>query len=252
MESEVTDVHIQDLATALELVYDREDFRDAFRRFQAPESATEALDGSVSDGLRELAGTDIFREVVAYLVREGEFDDEERAALQTAVSGSRFSVLSTEDDGLVLYQRIEGVADRTLPDKRDTLESLAPDVVLTQIESAETNLAEGEYDLAMAELRRAFDMLVVGGQYDEALQELIEHDLITVGGEHENTDTTILYVVYGYCSYLGSDPEYKEFETSRLQAEVGLAIGLEALYFLLEVLDRAVQEGVDLRRWEID
>lgn len=252
MEHEVTDVHIQDLATTIESAYEPEAIRDAFRRFRVSEAVIDALDESVTAGLRALAGTDSFRGVLAYLVREGEFDADETAALREALSGTRFSVRDSEDEGLVLYQLIEGVADRSMPDKRDTLEALAPELVLTQIESAETKLAEGEYDLATAEMRRAFDVLVVGGGYSEALEELVENDLITVGDEHENSDATILYVTYGYCSFLGSDPEYKEFETSRLQAEVGLAMGQEVLYFLLTILDRAEQEGIELRRWELD
>lgn len=248
MVGDLREVHIQDLADVLGAEYTVDDIEAAFRRFEVGEEVTSMEEGSILDGLRDLSETERFRPVLAHLVENGDWSHANRDSLSAALEGSPLFVQETET-GLELYQRVDAAAERTVQNKRSYLEDSAPSVIRTQIESAESNLGSGEFDLAAAEIRRAMDMLVVGG-FEEALEELAEQDLISLGDEHEHSDATMLYVAYGYCSFLGADPQAKGFETSRMQAELAVSLGLEVLYFLLQKMAEAEESGIDLRYWE--
>ncbi len=245
---EFREVHVQDLATVFADQYETDELADAFRRFEVGAESIEALETDTTAGFRELASTADFSAVVAYLIESGEWDADDETALAEALDGSAYSIRNGED-GVELHKRVRGVADRTTTDKRAWMEAEAPSVIMTQIEAAESNLAAGDHDLAAAEIRRAMDMLVVGG-FDEGLEELAEEGLIQVGDEHTHSDATILFVTYGYCSFLGGDPEVKGFHTSRLQAELAVTLGEEVLYLLLQKMAEAEAEGIELSRWE--
>lgn len=248
MAADVKEVHLQDLASVLATSYEPTDIDTVFRRFEVEPGVFSPEADSILDGLRGLADTDEFRPVLANLIENGSWTETQVRDLEEALEGSPLSVLET-DSGLELYQRIRATADRTIEDKRGALEEMAPTVVWTQIEAAESAFGSGEYDLAAAEIRRAMDMLVVG-RFEEGLEELAEQDLISLGDEHEHSDATLLYVAYGYCSFLGANPEAKGFETSKLQGSLALTLGQEVLYFLLEMMDAAEEAGIDLRYWE--
>lgn len=245
---EFREVHVQDLATVFADHFRPEELVNAARRFEVDSGAIEALESDPASGFSELAATEELPAVIAYLIESGEWDADDESTLSAALEGSAYSVRQGPD-GLELHKRVRGVADRTTTDKRAWMEAEAPGVIMTQIEAAESNLAAGDHDLAAAEIRRAMDMLVVGG-FDEGLEEFAEEGLIQVGDEHQHSDATVLYVTYGYCSFLGGDPEVKGFRTSRLQAELAVTLGEEVLYFLLQKMAEAESEGVELRRWE--
>lgn len=249
MGDDVKEVHLQDLADVLGTEYSRADVVDAMRRFEVAEQTVEATEESILTGLREIVDKDSFRPLLAYLLEEATWNSAERRAIEASLQGSPLSVRDSADGSLELHQRVEGAADRSITDRRDRLETLAPDVVLTQIDAAESYMGQGDYDLAAAEIRRAMDMLVVAG-FEEALEELADEGLISLGDEHEHSDATMLYVTYGYCSFLGADPEAKGFETSRLQGEFALVLGEEVLYFLLQKMAAAEEADIDLQYWE--
>ncbi|MFB6113436.1 MAG: hypothetical protein ABEJ58_04950 [Halodesulfurarchaeum sp.] len=248
MHADFTEVHVQDLADVLSDVYDPPAITDAIRRFDVEESGIDAAENRPVDGLRKAAESGTFPKILAYLLENGEFTDEHRESLEAALSGSPVSIREGAD-GLELYRRIEGVADRSVRTARGFLDEHAPPVVRSHIEEAETDLASGDYDLAGAEIVRAFDALVVGG-FTDGLEELVEEEVIQVGDQHEYTDANVLYVIYGYCSMIGGDPQVKGFEATRLQAELGLVTGQQALYFLVQTLQTAVENDVDLSYWE--
>ena len=249
MGADVREVHVQDLADVLGTEYSTDQLAEAFRRFEVRPETVEATDQSIVAGLRELSETASFRPVLAYLLENATWNSDQRHDIEAALEGSPLSVRESAHGSLELHQRVDGVADRYIQDKRSTFEESAPRVVMTQIEAAESYMGEAEYDLAAAEIRRAMDMLVVGG-FEEGLEELAEEGFISLGDEHEHSDATMLYVAYGYCSFLGADPEAKGFETSRLQAELAVVLGEEVLYFLLEKMAAAEAAGIDLRYWE--
>lgn len=249
MDTDVREVHVHDLADVLGAEYSTGDLAEAMRRFEVPAETVEATEQSILAGLRELGETPSFRPVLAYLLENATWSSAQRNDIEAALEGSPLSVRESAQGTLELHQRVDGVADRFIQDKRSSLEESAPRVVLTQIEAAESYMGQGEYDLAAAEIRRAMDMLVVGG-FEEGLEELAEEGFISLGDEHEHSDATLLYVAYGYCSFLGADPEAKGFETSRLQGELALVLGEEVLYFLLEKMAAAEADGIDLRYWE--
>lgn len=249
MGADVKEVHVQDLADVLGTEYSRSDLAEVMRRFEVSTDTIEATEHSLVAGLRELSGTASFRPVLAYLLENATWSPAQREEIEAALEGSPLSVRESAQGTLELHQRVEGVAARSIQDKRSALEESAPRVVMTQIEAAESYIGQGEYDLATAEIRRAMDMLVVGG-FEEGLEELAEEGFISLGDEHEHSDATMLYVAYGYCSFLGADPEAKGFETSRLQGELALVLGEEVLYFLLQKMAEAQDAGVDLRYWE--
>jgi hypothetical protein len=249
MATDVREVHIQDLADVIGTEYPPTDLADVFRRFELPADVVQAAESDVPEGLRRLSGTESLRPVLAHIVENATWSPDQRTSLEAAFAGSPLSVRETEEGGLELHQRIVGAAERTVGDKRAYFEEEGPSVILTQIEAAEANFGQGDYDLAAAEIRRALDMLVVAG-FEEALEELAEAEYISLGDEHEHSDATLLYVTYGYCSFLGADPQAKGFETSRLQAELALVLGEEVLYFLLQTMAAAEADGVDLSYWE--
>lgn len=249
MGTDVKEVHIQDLAEVLGTAYSTGEVTEAMRRFEVPEEVLEATDGAILEGLRELADTDAFRPVLAHLLENNRWSGADRRDIEGALDGSPLSVREASEGGLELYQRVDGAASRAIRDKRTALEQDAPGVIMTQIEAAESYVGEGEYDLAAAEIRRAMDMLVVGG-FEEGLEELADEGLISLGDEHEHSDATMLYVGYGYCSFLGADPQAKGFETTRLQGEFALVLGEEVLYFLLQKMAAAEEAGIDLMYWE--
>lgn len=249
METLVKDVHLQDLAAVIEAEMAQATVVDACRRFEVDDSIVETVEDSLLEGFRALADADTFDAVLAYLVASEDWGDESIEALEAALVGSPLSIRETDDGEVELIRTVSPVADRSVPKKRDLLEADAPSVIMTQIEAAEANLTAGDYEFAAAEIRRAMDMLLVGG-FDEGLEEFGEHGLIELGSEHEHSDATMLYVTYGYCSFLGGDPQQKGFETSRLQAELAVVIGEEALYFILQKMAEAEEQGIELRRWE--
>lgn len=249
MDTDIAEVHVQDLAAEIETAFSMTRVDAAFRRFGVGDEFDPTASDPILQSLRNLSETDSFGAVVAYLLDEGEWTAEQRSALQDAVSGSPLVVREADDGSLDLYKRVRGVADRSVGNKREYLESAVSDTTRIQIETAERNLANGEYDLAAAEMRRALDELVVAG-YDEGLEELAEEGLIRIGDEHEHSDATLLYVAYGYLSFLGADPEVKGFETSKLQAEMALVLAQEVLYFILETISEAEDRGIELRYWE--
>ncbi len=249
MGADVKEVHVQDLADVLGTEYSRSEVEEAMRRFDVPSKTVEASKQSILAGLRDLSGRPSFRPVLAYLLENASWSAAQRTDIDAALDGSPLSVRESAQGSLELYHRVVGVASRSISDKRSTLEEEAPRVIMTQIEAAESYMAEGEYDLAAAEIRRAMDMLVVGG-FEEGLEELAEEGFISLGDEHEHSDATMLYVTYGYCSFLGADPEAKGFDTSRLQGELALVLGEEVLHFLLQKIAAAEDAGIDLRYWE--
>lgn len=249
MQADVKEVHIQDLATVLEGAFSSGVIGDVYRRFEVPEDVPRPSEVSLLESLRALADTRRFEPVLAHLLDRGHWSDAQVAEFEAALEGSPLSVRVSSDGDLELFRQIRGVADRSMPSRRERLEEMVPSVVETQINAAEQYLGSGEYDMAAAEIRRGMDMLVVGG-YDEGLEELAEHDLILLGDEHEHSDATVLYVAYGYCSFLGADPEMKGFETSKLQAELAVAFGEEVIYFLLEKMAEAEAADIELTYWE--
>ena len=250
MKAFVKEVHVQDLVPVLDGEFSTAELADACRRFEVEEDILEDLEESTLEGLRGIAATEQFEPLLAYLLKTGDWDDQQVESFEEALEGSPLSVRRGEGGELELIKTVSPAADRGVPDKRTYLEENAPQVIMTQIEAAESNLVAGDYEFATAEIRRAMDMLVVGG-FDEGLEEFAEQGLIQLGDEHEHSDATMLYVAYGYCSFLGGNPEQKGFETSRLQAEVAVVLGEEALYFILETMERAAEQGIELRRWEL-
>lgn len=248
MRTELTDVHLQDLADVLASVYSDAELVDAIRRFESTESVLDDAEARPLDGFRAAMDTGTLPEILAYLVSEGDFDTEQRDSLEAAFEGSPITVRDGED-GLELYQRISGVADRSVDSARDHLEALAPPTVLEHLETAERDFAEGSYDRAGAEMIRAFDVMLLS-DFTDGLEELIEKDLIQPGDDHEHTDVNLLFVVYGYCSMLGGDPQMKGFEASKRQGEFGLVTGQQALYYLVQVLEEAIEKDVTLNYWD--
>lgn len=250
MPTDVKEVHIQDLAEILDEVYAPEDIADAARRFEAESAIAEEAEGiAMTATLRDLAETGTFEQVFASLLEQREWSSDQLSRFRNALEGSPLSVRKSAEGEATVYKQIDSVADRSVPSRAEQFSEIVPTVIQTQVDAAFEHLGSGEYDLAAAEIRRAMDMLVVAG-FDEAMEELAEKDLLQLGDEHEHSDATILYVTYGYCSYLGGNPEVKGFETSKRQAEMAVILGLEAMNFLLRTLEEAEAQDTELNYWE--
>lgn len=250
MPADVTEVHLQDLADVLEAKYSPEEIADAARRFESDDVIADVSGKPrIVETLRGIAEDETFDSVFAFLLDERDWSADQLSDIREALEGSPFSVRQSAEGEATVFKQVPSVADRSVLSREEEFEDIVPTVIQTQIDAASEYLGGGEYDLAAAEIRRAMDMLVIAG-FEEAMEELAENELLQLGDEHEHSDATMLYVAYGYCSFLGGNPEVKGFETSKQQAELAFVLGQEAIYFMLRTLEKAEAKGIELNHWE--
>ena len=250
MTEDLKEPQIQDLAGVLEGKYTHDQLTNILRRFDA-----QHLDegGSkkerIMNWLRNGNESGEVRPILAYMIEDNLFRRDQREDLEEALAGSRF-VLSEGEDGLELLLKISATAERQVETHRAYVEENAPEEVLNKLEDAEGELTEGKCDDAVHDLREALEKMVTTG-YHSALDELVANGIISSGSGNDRDDKEMLYMAYGYSSTVGSHTSAGASSASQLQAETALILVEEAIYFLLQKLEEADQQGVNLTEWAV-
>lgn len=250
MTEDLKEPQIQDLAEVLEGKYTHDQLTNVLRRFDAQhlDEGSKKIE-RITNWLRNGNESGEARPILAYMIEDNLFRQVERDDLEEALTGSRF-VLSEGNDGLELLLKISATAERQVETHRAYVEENAPEEVLNKLEDAEYELTEGNYNDAVHDLREALEKMVTTG-YHSALDELVKNGIISSGSGSNRNDKEMLYMAYGYSSTVGSHTSAGASSASQLQAETALVLVGEAIYFLLQKLDEADQDRVNLTEWAV-
>lgn len=258
---DLSEVHIQDVPPIVAPEFTHGQLNDILRRFDAehleeeeggPQASNHAA--RVKHWLRHSNGTERGRKILCYLIQEAGLDPDQVEELREVLAGSRFKLGEDDEGNLQVYLRVTATVESQVESQRAYIEEHAPGAVLGSLEDAEEELLDGEWDDALHNGRRALESFVPqGSTYNNALQELVSKDLIE---DEERADGPVagkemLYTPYGYCSTVGSHTNSEDDGATQLEAETGVVLVGEAIYFLLRKGEEAAQRGIELENWEM-
>lgn len=61
----------------------------------------------------------------------------------------------------------------------------------------------------------------------------------------------MLYTPYGYCSSIGSHTSENDSDATCLQAQTGVILAGEAIHYVLRIIEKAEDQGIQLNRWVV-
>jgi hypothetical protein len=117
------------------------------------------------------------------------------------------------------------------------IKDAAPLETVARLDRANHLLAEGDYNNAIHDCRRALENLTVDGNYGSALADLDTSGLISGDSWNHPLDWQALKLPYNYCSNVGSHGGSKAPEATRNRAELAFRYTQEATVFILQVTD---------------
>ncbi|MFU1780219.1 hypothetical protein ACM16X_02430 [Haloarcula japonica] len=125
-----------------------------------------------------------------------------------------------------------------LKDEHSSLiEAAAPLSTQARLERASHLLAEGDYDNAIHDCRRALENMTVDTNYGSALADLDQSGIIEGNDWDEPIDWQALKFPYNYCSNVGSHGGSDAPEATSKRAELAYIYTQEAIVFLLRVAE---------------
>ncbi|WP_049900971.1 hypothetical protein [Natrinema altunense] len=126
-----------------------------------------------------------------------------------------------------------------LKDEHSSLiEEAAPLLTQARLKRASHLLAEGDYDNAIHDCRRALENLTVDTNYGSALADLDQAGIIEGNDWDEPIDWQALKFPYNYCSNVGSHGGSEAPEATAKRAELAYIYTQEAIVFLLRVAEK--------------
>lgn len=251
MTEDLKEPQIQDVAGVLSNKYTKTQLTNILKRFDAEdlESGGSSKKRRIINWLRNENESGEARPILAYMVENATFRRDELEDLERAFAGSRFA-LTEGESGIELWLKISATAERQVETHRSFVEDNAPDETLEKLEDAREELTVGDFEDAMEDLRKALEKMV-DDNYHNGLNELVSKGLIHNGTGNQRNDKEMLYMPYGYCSSVGSHTSAGAPTASQLQAETGLILVEEAIYFVLRTIEEADQKGINLNEWEL-
>lgn len=131
------------------------------------------------------------------------------------------------------------------------IEEEANPETIESIERAESQFAKGNYGDACTQLRHALESMTAEDySYHEGLDELSSKGIIQQ--DNKNTrDHDALYLSYGYNSDIGSHKHLGKHRSYQQQAEFSMVVVIETIYFLLQIIDEAKDNGIMLEKWDV-
>lgn len=150
--------------------------------------------------------------------------------------GSPYTLQFNEDRYELATRTNEDVSD--LKDKhRSLIEESAPLSTQARLARASHLLAEGDYDNAIHDCRRALENMTIDTNYGSALADLDQNNIIEGNNWDEPIDWQALKFPYNYCSNVGSHGGSDAPEATPKRAELAYIYTQETIVFLLRVAE---------------
>lgn len=255
---ELTETQTQALAGALKDELTNTDITDAARLADATECDTRSRSGKEArliEFLHQANHSKDLQSVLSALITQADIRQNPDLVeeLNDILAGSSVIIENTTD-GYALTTKTTGYAKRIEEEHHTFLENKAPTRVIARLDRANVLLAEGDYDNALQDCRRALENLTVSGQYGWALEELHDSGLIqkdTSEGDQKSKDREIAKDAFNYLSNIGSHAGANSPPANERQAELGFIYTVEVIVFLLRAIEDGRRNGIELDRWVV-
>jgi len=126
----------------------------------------------------------------------------------------------------------------------------APVETVARLDRASHLLAEGDYDNAIHDCRRALENLTKDGNYGGALADLDSSGIISGDSWDHPLDWQALKLPFNYCSNVGSHGGSEAPEATQTRAELAFRYTQEAIVFILQLADEAGSDLPD--SWDLN
>ena len=205
--------------------------------------------------LRNANYSDDLQDVLRSLIIRADINDNHALAhdLNDILTGTSL-ILAHTNEGYQLVSKTNEHAEETKEEHQTFLETKAPGDVVSRLNQARVLLANGDYDNALQECRRALENMTEDGNYGWALEELHDNGLIekdTDPGDQKPVDREIAKDAYNYLSNTGSHAGANSPKANKRQGELGYIFTVEVIVFLLRAIEEGKQNGVTFNRWAV-
>lgn len=202
--------------------------------------------------LDEGNGSEEVRIFLTTIIHE-EYGFDDIGFFEDALEGSRFIVETHSIDGPKLLVDHSKVVGDQVQSHQSYLEENAPQNTVEKLDEAREKLAEGDYETSLYKCRMALDSMTEG-KFGNALDQLHSEGVIEkIDIEQESPYThkireyRLIYGAWSWTSWLGSHDDNKSNSVTKVQAEVGITLTAEVLYYLVRVLEEHSSKNLD--RW---
>lgn len=255
---ELTEPQIQALARVLKNELTTTDITDAARLANATQwdkRSSSGKEARLIAFLHHANNSKDLQDVLSALIRRADIRQDHNLVeeINDILTGSSV-VIENTTEGYVLVPKTTRYAEKTEEKHQTFIENKAPMRVVARLDRAHVLLAEGDYDNALQDCRRALENLTVSGNYGWALEELYDEGLIqkdTSTGDRKPKDREIAKDAYNYLSNIGSHAGANSPPANERQTELGFAYTHEVIVFLLRAIEEGKRNGVELERWAV-
>jgi len=255
---ELTEHQIQDLAEVFENELTATDITDAAHLANATQWDKRSRSGKEARliaFLRHANHSEDLQDVLQALIRRTKIgqNDELVKEINDILAGTSVIVEDTTQ-GYNLVSKTTRYAEEAKEEHQTLIENNAPPRVIARLDRANVLLAEGDYDNALQDCRRALEDLTVSGNFGWALEELHDKGLIqkdTQKGNRKPKDREITKDAYEYLSNVGSHAGANSPPANERQAKLGFVYTQEVIVFLLRTIEEGRHSGIELKRWNV-
>lgn len=165
-------------------------------------------------------------------------------------SETKYEIQYVGDDIKILEKR-RAESNELNQEHKSYIEREANQETIESIKEAKSQLTKSNYDDACTQLRHALEaMTAEDHSYYEGLNELSSKGIIQKDSNNTR-DHEALYLAYAYNSDIGSHKHLGKYKSYQQQAEFSMVIVIETIYFLLQIINDAKENGERIEKWAV-
>ena len=138
---------------------------------------------------------------------------------------------------------------KTKEQMKSWLKDNAPKEVYAKILEAYDELGNNHPDNAIEDCRQAFEKLITKSLFKNALNQMVGNGLITKGAKNWVGDFELLKNIYDYISNTGVHTKQGKPRADQEQAQLTLMLTESALWYIIHILNKAKDRGIQLDNW---